>query len=145
MIEGLGSNVFVRMWGDWERIVFPSLARQDPGRVIRFLELSGREEGISQSELMEKLKISQPTLSKLTAKLERAELVVRKPAQGDGRICLTLTSSRGKRFLADLDGALNAELPRLPARRRSPKRLRGVRPSVGQQEFVLGPSGDEVP
>jgi DNA-binding MarR family transcriptional regulator len=137
MIEGLGCYVFVRMWGDWDRRVFPSLARQDPGRVIRFLELSGREEGISQSELMEQLEISQSALSKLTARLERAELVVRKPARGDGRICLTRTSSRGKRFLADLDGALQAELPRLPARRGSPKRMRGVRPALGQQEFVL--------
>ncbi|HEV2380093.1 MAG TPA: MarR family transcriptional regulator [Terriglobia bacterium] len=135
MNSGDGTRIFIKMCADWIRMISPSVARQDPEIVIRFLELNNREEGISQSELARKLKISQSAVSKRTVKLLRAGYVSRRTVKGDGRVCLTRTTAKGKRFLAALDGALSAEIPHRHSRRRYDRRHPGNSPLEGQQEF----------
>jgi len=60
------------------------------------LEL-GRNEGINQAELAERLNLTQPTITALLTRLESSGLVIRKPNSEDGRSYLIYLTKPGKK------------------------------------------------
>lgn len=63
---------FLEVFSKWKTNVGDVLAGEDPKILVRIVELSSTNEGISQRALQEDLKINQSRLSKLSKKLAAA-------------------------------------------------------------------------
>jgi DNA-binding MarR family transcriptional regulator len=67
-----------------------------------------REEGITQTDLAERLAVRPPTVSKVLRTLERAELVQRLPDAEDGRVSRVHLTDPGRRLRPDVERAWRA-------------------------------------
>jgi hypothetical protein len=136
-INKSGTEVFLQMWAACKAVIPQGLIRQDPRLLIRFLELSGRPEGIFQMELRRRLGINQPRLSKLTQKLVEAGWIEVHTPDGDGRKRLTITTGAGKEWLTALSAKLEALVVAPPVPPRPKVSRKGIRPVSGQPTFDL--------
>lgn len=91
-----GTEAFLEMLSKWERIIGGRLASEDPRIILRIVELTSTEEGISQHALQEGLKINQSRLSKLTKKLAVCKWVVVRKSSSDQRVLLIRATDLAK-------------------------------------------------
>jgi DNA-binding MarR family transcriptional regulator len=71
----------------------------------RFLWHLWRQDGLTQSQLVERLCVQPPTISKMLDRMEKAGLVMRQPASDDSRIsrvCLTEQGRRSQEAVAEV-------------------------------------------
>ncbi len=126
-----GVEVFVAMRTAWRSRVPKSLADEDPALLLRLLQLAGAEDGLSQTALQEALKIRQPKMSKLKAKLIREKLVRTWKPDSDRRKLMMTSTANGKGLSVELRtqlAALFEKAVRKPQRRPS---RRGLVPPSG--------------
>ncbi len=69
-----------------------------PGQGVILFEL-GRHSGVSQSDLANAVNVSQPTMAKGLARMEKSGIVKRKPDPADGRASLNFLTQRGQALL----------------------------------------------
>ena len=146
VVDNTGLDVYLEMAAAWWSRVPPTLVHEPPAIVAHIIDLGLREEGVSQSELQQKLGINQSRMSKLTKKLVGENLL---------RLDQSKTSSNGRRSLIATADARNlirslrehmAALlavrapahasPSRPKPSRSKSR-RGIKPVPGQVPFEL--------
>jgi DNA-binding MarR family transcriptional regulator len=106
-------------WTTWQRIVPPLVVGESPVILIEFLRLADVENGICRSELQRLLVLNQPRVSKLSDKLIQLEwLEVAANPRTDARLEFLKTTTKARRFLAQLDRALSERnAPSAPRRR----------------------------
>ena len=79
------------------------------------LRVLWHEEGLSQSEIAERMRVERASLTLLLNGMERAELITRTPDQLDRRkirIFLTTKGRKSKRYLLPIGEAVNAKATR---------------------------------
>ena len=96
--DNAGLDAYLAMAAVWWSRVPPTLVHEPPAIVARIIDLGLREEGVSQSELQQKLGINQSRMSKLTKKLVGENLL---------RLDQSKTSSNGRRSLIATADARN--------------------------------------
>ena len=124
-----GSKLFLEMWAVWETAMPQSLGRENPGLLLRLLDLGTTSNGIFQVELKSQLGMNQSHLSKLTTKLRNAGWVNVSTPENDRRKSLVKTSKAGKALLASLNkklGAVGASTPASTGSRKVGKRIRAA-------------------
>jgi hypothetical protein len=133
-----GAELFLKMWAAWESTVPRVLVHEDPGVLIRFLDLSTTPQGISQLESKRALGIKhQPRLTKLTKKLEDVKWIKVATPKEDRRKRLTITTATGKEGLAALRSKLGALASAPSASPRTKPTPKGIRPVAGKTSFDL--------
>ena len=95
-----------------------------------------REDGLTQSQLAERLRVSAPAVTKVVRSLERGGLVRRAPDESDGRVVRVQLTERGRALEAPITAAwyaveaeLFAELS--PKQRDALRHLAAVSPASG--------------
>jgi DNA-binding MarR family transcriptional regulator len=108
---------------------------EDPGLLMHLLNSAATDEGIAVSALQAELKIHQPRLSKLKAKLIR-EGLLSELRVADGRFRLVKTTPRALQLTGSVIRELNRILPDPPAA----KGRRGLKPPNRELlEMILRP------
>jgi DNA-binding MarR family transcriptional regulator len=79
-----------------------------PGQDMLLRQL-WRQDGLSQSELLTRLMVEPPTVTKAIGRLERDGLVTRRRDRGDARVSRVFLTARGKRLRGRVE-AIWAEL-----------------------------------
>jgi DNA-binding MarR family transcriptional regulator len=87
---------FLEVFSKWRTNVGDVLAGEDPKLLVRIVELSSTNEGISQRALQEDLKINQSRLSKLSKKLAACRWVVLRKSSSDRRVMLMTATDHAK-------------------------------------------------
>jgi len=87
---------FLEVFSKWRTNVGDVLAGEDPKILVRIVELSSTNEGISQRALQEHLKINQSRLSKLSKKLAACRWVVLRKSSSDRRVLLMTATDHAK-------------------------------------------------
>jgi hypothetical protein len=96
------------MYSKWNEIVDRDLARENPNILLRIVELTSSEEGVSQTALKKDLKINQSRLSKLTTKLISSKWAVVQESPTDRRVLLICATDHAKARVEELKTALSA-------------------------------------
>jgi DNA-binding MarR family transcriptional regulator len=89
-----------------------------PQRHLLLLMIKGAPDGSEQStvtELAERLRLAQSTVTELVRRAEEAGLVERRPSSSDGRVALLRISEEGERRLAKVVQHLDTEREELRA------------------------------
>jgi len=131
----IDSKLFLEMWSAWEDVIPQKLSRENPRVLLRLLELAATPKGVFQVELKSALSVNQSALSKLVAKLRKAELVKVSTPAADRRKAQVKTSETGKALLANLNKKLG-EVGTASSTSAVPRKARkGIRDAVGQATF----------
>jgi len=91
-----GTAAYLEVFSNWKKNVGEVLSREDPQLLVRIVELSFANEGISQRALQEDLKINQSRLSKLSKKLAACRWVVLRKSSSDRRVLLMTATDHAK-------------------------------------------------
>jgi hypothetical protein len=144
--DNAGLDVYLAMAAVWWSRVPPTLVHEPPTIVARIIDLGLREEGVSQSELQQKLGINQSRMSKLTKKLVDEKLLSLDQSKtgSNGRRSLIATAA-ARNLISSLREQMAALLlVRVPAHssasRPKPSRSnsrRNIKPAYGQVPFEL--------
>ncbi len=75
-----------------------------PGQGVILFEL-GKHAGISQSDLAKAVNVSQPTMAKGLARMERSGIIKRKQNPADGRASLNFLTQKGRDLLESFNAS----------------------------------------
>jgi DNA-binding MarR family transcriptional regulator len=124
---------FLEVFSRWRTNVGDLLAGEDPKILVRIVELSSTNEGISQRALQEDLKISQSRLSKLSKKLAVCSWVVLRKSSSDRRVLLMTATDHAKARVEWLRTELSAiDVVPTPA---APRRDKAFKLPAGQKSL----------
>lgn len=131
-------SFFLWAWSIWQGLLPPRLAHQNPPLVLRALLLSSEPGGIDELDLQQALGLKQPTLSRLTHRMQKAGWIRVTMSPANRRYHVSRTTKAGRAVLDTLrselvDAPARSRLPRLPRFRRHPT------PQIGQLYFDLNP------
>jgi DNA-binding MarR family transcriptional regulator len=111
------------MWKEWSSELPERLANEDPGTLIRLLELCDNDSGVSQAEAKRELGCNQPRLSKLMKKLRNERWITVKKSEKDGRVTPMKATRTAQKWLSSLQERLSGSLDSpLPHRKRISRR-----------------------
>jgi DNA-binding MarR family transcriptional regulator len=120
---------FLEVFSKWRTNVGDVLAGEDPKILVRIVELSSTNEGISQRALQEDLKINQSRLS-LSKKLAACRWVVLRKSSSDRRVLLMTATDHAKARVEWLATELSAigvvTTPAVPRRGKASKLPAGL-------------------